>query len=85
MSISSAIAIYFIIWWLVLFAVLPIGIRSAHEAGEPVEAGNDAGAPVNPDLFRKALITTVLAAIVFVLVYFTFTRDWLALGRLQPA
>ncbi len=33
MSLASALAIYFIIWWLVLFLVLPFGIRNAHESG----------------------------------------------------
>ena len=85
MSIGSALAVYFIIWWAVLFAVLPIGVRNAHEAGEEVEPGNDAGAPVNPNLLKKALLTSVIAAIVFGFVYFAFTRDWFSLGRLPPS
>ncbi len=48
MNLASAIAIYFIIWWLVLFLVLPFGIRNAHETGETVEEGNEPGAPVKP-------------------------------------
>ena len=36
MSLVSAIAIYFIIWWVCLFVVLPFGVRNAHEAGEVV-------------------------------------------------
>ena len=46
MKWTSAIAIYFIIWWLVMFVVLPFGIKNSSEAGEIVEDGNDAGAPV---------------------------------------
>ncbi len=65
MNPISAIAVYFIIWWLVLFIILPFGVRNANEAGEIVEEGNDAGAPVNPQLVRKAIWTTVLATIVF--------------------
>ena len=57
MKIGSMIAIYFVIWWTVLFAVLPFGIRNAHEAGEKVELGNDAGAPVTLHLGKKVLIT----------------------------
>ena len=45
MKIGSMIAIYFVIWWTVLFAVLPFGVRNSHEAGEQVKIGNDAGAP----------------------------------------
>ena len=61
MSIASAIAIYFIVWWLCLFVVLPFGVRNAHEAGEAVEQGNEAGAPVRPLMRQKVLATTVLA------------------------
>ena len=77
MSIWSAIAIYFIIWWVVLFAVLPWGIQNAHEAGEVVESGNEPGAPVNPRLLVKVLVTTVIAAIVFAGVYVVVMSGWL--------
>ncbi len=63
-----ALAIYVTIWWIVLFAVLPLGVRSAEEAGEELPEGSDPGAPVAPQLVKKAVITTVVAAIVFVLV-----------------
>lgn len=76
MKITSAIAIYFIIWWLTLFAVLPFGVRNAHEAGEKVGDGHEAGAPVNPQLGRKAIITTVVASLVFVVVCLLITRGW---------
>ena len=77
MNPASAIAIYFIIWWAVLFAVLPFGVRSAHEAGETVEQGHDAGAPVNPQLLRKALITTLVATIIFAIFFWAKTSGML--------
>lgn len=76
MSIASAIAIYFIVWWICLFAVLPFGVRNAHETGETVETGNEQGAPVNPLLLRKVLATTVLAAIIFALIWGQLTYGW---------
>ena len=79
MTLASAIAIYFIIWWLVLFMVLPFGIRNAHEAGEVVEEGNEPGAPTNPRLVRKAIITTILATAVFAVFYLAVTRGWMSL------
>ena len=82
MNLASAIAIYFIIWWLVLFLVLPFGIRNAHDAGEAVEEGNEPGAPVRPRLLQKALITTLLATVVFVIFYFAQTRGVLSLDSL---
>jgi predicted secreted protein len=69
MKIASALAIYFVIWWTVLFAVLPFGVRNSAEAGEVVEQGHEAGAPVAHGLGKKALITTVIAALVFAVVY----------------
>lgn len=57
-------AVYFIIWWVTLFAVLPLGITSQHEAGEVVR-GTEAGAPVAPDLRRKAVLTTLISLPVF--------------------
>jgi predicted secreted protein len=69
MKWTSALAIYFIIWWLVLFMVLPLGVKNAAEAGEAVEEGNDAGAPIAHGLKWKAGVTTALATVVFALVY----------------
>jgi predicted secreted protein len=77
MSIWSGIAIYFIIWWAVLFAVLPWGVQNAHEAGETVEVGNEPGAPVNPRLLIKAAITTVISAVIFAIVYVVIASGWL--------
>ena len=82
MNIASAIAIYFIIWWLVLFLTLPFGVRNSHESGTVVDAGHEPGAPINPLLWQKALFTTVLATIVFTIFYFAKTRGWLTLDSL---
>ncbi|MBL8708684.1 MAG: DUF1467 family protein [Rhodospirillaceae bacterium] len=49
--------IFLIIWWLVLFAVLPWGVRRQ----ESDEVGHDPGAPANPMLLKKAVITTAIA------------------------
>ncbi len=81
MSLISAAAIYFIIWWLVLFAVLPIGVRSQSEDGDVV-LGTDHGAPVQPMLVRKAVITTVIAAVIFAAVYLVFAVYGLSLEDL---
>ncbi|HEY1474569.1 MAG TPA: DUF1467 family protein [Pseudolabrys sp.] len=64
MSLATVIAIYFIIWWVVLFAILPWGVRSQEESGE-VAPGTDPGAPAVHRIWRKLLWTTVTAAVVF--------------------
>ena len=67
MSAPLSIVVYVTIWWIVLFAILPIGVRSATEAGvADAPPGSDPGAPAAPNLGRKALWTTLLAAGVFV-------------------
>ena len=53
MGIGTFIAVYFLIWWLVLFTVLPWGARSQRESGE-VAAGTDPGAPANHRVWRVA-------------------------------
>ena len=73
MTIAGGLAVYFVIWWTVLFAVLPFGVRSQAEAGA-VTDGTEPGAPVMPGLLRKALITSVIAALVFALVWFIWAR-----------
>ena len=78
MRIQSMIAIYFVIWWITLFAVLPFGVRSAHEAGAIVEEGHDAGAPMFHGLLIKAGVNTVIAALVFVGVYYAYTHGFLS-------
>jgi predicted secreted protein len=65
----SQAAIFLLIWFVILFAVLPWGIR---QSAEP-EPGHDPGAPVNPQLGRKAIITTVISVLLWG-VYFYFTQ-----------
>jgi hypothetical protein len=52
-SIATAFAIYFVLWWVVLFLTLPFGVRSQHEDGESV-AGTDPGAPIVTRMGRNA-------------------------------
>ena len=63
------ISIYFVVWWTALFAILPLGIRSQAESGGHVADGGDPGAPVNPNLKRKALTTTWVAAVITGLIW----------------
>ncbi len=61
----TGIAIYLVLWWVVLFTILPLGVRSHHEMGIDLKDGGDPGAPVNPNLKRKFITTTWVSAIVF--------------------
>jgi len=66
-----AIAAYVVIWWVVLFAVLPWGIRPAEEG----DKGHDPGAPANPRIALKVLITTAVAAVIWAGFYWAVTHD----------
>jgi len=63
-SLSFAIAIYVVIWWTVLFAILPIGVRTQGEDGAVVP-GTPESAPARPRLLRVVLLTTIMSALVF--------------------
>lgn len=71
MSLVSAVAIYFIIWWVTLFAVLPFGVRSQAEDGRIVP-GSEKGAPTAPLMLKKALWTTVVASVIFGVYYINY-------------
>ncbi|MGB0921242.1 MAG: DUF1467 family protein [Alphaproteobacteria bacterium] len=64
MSISGGIVAFVIIWWVVVFAVLPFGVRTQREEGE-ITPGTADSAPVKPMLVRKAIATTIIASVLW--------------------
>lgn len=73
MSIVTLLLVFVVIWWLVFFAVLPMGVQSQDEAGDESSKGHDPGAPSNPNLKKKMLYTTFAAGILTVGYYFVAT------------
>ena len=61
-------AIFFTVWWTVLFAVLPWGVRTPEQA----EPGTVASAPVKPRLLLKFAVTTALSAAITVGIYLVY-------------
>ncbi len=78
MSLAFGIAIYLMIWFITLFAVLPFGVRTQGEEGDVVE-GTPESAPVAPRLLKTALINTVVASVAFALVYYALENDLMGL------
>lgn len=68
----TALAIFFVIWWTVLFAVLPFGMRS-QEDDQDVVLGTARSAPSHFSFARKAFWTTVVSIVVFA-VYYVVTQ-----------
>ncbi|MEQ1648916.1 MAG: DUF1467 family protein [Hyphomicrobiaceae bacterium] len=76
-----ALALYFIIWWVMLFAVLPFGVRTQSDDGAVIQ-GTSAGAPTEARMLRVALLTTIVASTVFSLVLIAMAARLIPLGSL---
>lgn len=74
MNWFTGICTYFIIWWLVLFTVLPWGNRSPDNP----EPGHVPSAPEKPRLVIKFLVTSAIAAVVFLGVYVVLENGWIS-------
>lgn len=64
----EGLVVYLITWWIVLFTTLPLRITGQHETGEIV-GGTEPGAPVDPRLKEKALLTTVLTSVLWLIFF----------------
>jgi predicted secreted protein len=76
-TIYTAIVVFTIIWWTVLFAVLPIGIRRNDTPGR----GHDAGAPLHPRIMLHLTLTTGISILLFGVAYLIITNDVLVVSR----
>jgi predicted secreted protein len=83
MNLELSAAIYAIVWWVVLFTVLPMGQISHAEAGIETPGGGDPGSPVNPRLKQKFFTTTWIAALLFAPFWIAVHFHWISLGMLR--
>ena len=74
----SGIFVYFLIWWVVIFAVLPWGVR----VPDNPEPGHAPSAPVNPHMGLKVIATTIVSAVVWVIVWYVLDSGWISLRTL---
>ena len=81
-SISTAFAIYFVLWWVTLFVTLPFGVRSLHEEGGG-SPGTDPGAPVATRMGRKLIWTTLLSAVIYAVGVWAYYAGYLNIERLS--
>jgi predicted secreted protein len=78
-GVTGSIIIYVMIWWIIFFSVLPIGIQSNKEKFKEKIEGIDPGAPNNPKIVKKFLITTIITSIIFIVIYYLVESDLLDL------
>ena len=74
---TSVMAVYLLIWWLVVFAVLPFGIRTHREMGEELIPGQSHSAPANFRPRRTVLLTTAISTVLMALFYFNHANGWI--------
>ena len=82
MTWVSGLFIYFLIWWVVLFAVLPWGVKSQQESGEFAQ-GTDPGAPAMHRIWLKLLWTTAVASMIFAVLYVVYIYQLITLDQLM--
>jgi predicted secreted protein len=78
MSFGSGFAIYFVVWWITLFAVLPFGVRTQAEAGEIV-TGAPASAPHSTRIGQIMIRNTIVASVVFAGIYWLLVYSGLSI------
>ncbi|MBS0549343.1 MAG: DUF1467 family protein [Proteobacteria bacterium] len=71
MGWATGLMVYLVIWWTILFTILPLGIRRVENPGP----GQDHGAPQAPQLLRKAIITSLVAAVLWLIFYYIHQSD----------
>ncbi|KAA0076025.1 DUF1467 family protein [Tardiphaga sp. P9-11] len=81
-TISTSLAVYFVIWWITLFLTLPFGVRSQHEDGESTD-GTDPGAPVLARMGRKLIWTTLISAVLFGAGMYAYRMGYFNIERLS--
>jgi len=72
MSWLSGIVVYFLIWWVALFAVLPWGVHIPDKA----EPGHAQSAPARPRLWLKAAVTSLIAGLLWLVYYWLYHSGW---------
>jgi predicted secreted protein len=75
MNWFTGVVLYVLIWWTVLFAVLPFGTRPVADADTTT---GWRGAPAQPRMLRKVIATTLVAAVVWAICYALIASDWLS-------
>lgn len=90
MAITSAIVLFAVIWFMTFLVVLPFRVKTQGEAGDVVP-GTHAGAPEEHNLKKKAIITTIIAFVLWVIISGIILSGWITVrdldwfNRLGPA
>ncbi len=70
----TAVVVYILVWWVTLFAILPLWVTPS----EPGEVGHAAGAPRQPYLGRKLMLTSAVAAVIWLGIFILVHEPWIS-------
>lgn len=70
----TGVVVYILVWWVTLFAVLPLWVTPT----QPGELGHAAGAPQKPLLGRKLALTSAVAAVIWLGIYILVREPWIS-------
>jgi predicted secreted protein len=70
----TGIIVYVLVWWVTLFAVLPLWVTPT----EPDDPGHAAGAPQRPRMLLKVVVTTLVSALIWLGIFFLVRSPWLS-------
>ncbi len=70
----TGVVVYILVWWVTLFAILPLWVTPS----EPGELGHDAGAPRQPYLGRKLMLTSAVAAVIWLGIFILVHEPWIS-------
>jgi predicted secreted protein len=80
---QSMLAIYVLFWTIALFVVLPLGVRTAEEAGEECLPGHAPSAPHRFSFGKTVLRATIVSALAFALFFANYRFGWLTIDSLD--
>lgn len=83
MAWQSAIAIYFLFWFLCLFFVLPFGVKTDAEVGASTVPGQAESAPHRFDARKVAIRTTIVSAVFFGIYLLNYSFGWITADMLD--
>ncbi|MGQ0567507.1 MAG: DUF1467 family protein [Gemmobacter sp.] len=89
MSITGAIVLFSVTWFLVFFIVLPLRLVTQGDAGDVVP-GTPRAAPHGFVVARKARITTLITIVLWLVIAGVITSGWISIrdldlfGRMSP-
>ena len=83
MNIVSAFVVFSVTWFLALYCLLPVGVRSQEEAGDEVPEGAMTGAPSKTNFRKKAIGATIISAIVTATIWYIVAERIITLDKLD--